>query len=109
MKYFRIKKRKEFQTVFNGGKRIYSPCFKMLYFKSGTLSMGICVSKKHGKAHKRNRIKRLVREAFRNTCGELEKPYSIIIIPATEIEHTYSALEKSLLICFKKVNECAKN
>ena len=71
--------------------------------------MGIAVSKKHGKAHVRNRIKRLAREAFRNTCSNLVENYSVIILPKVADKYSYSDFEKSLLSCFKKVNTCAKN
>ncbi len=71
--------------------------------------MGVAVSKKHGKAVKRNRIKRLVRAAFSNTCAALEKNYSFIIIPKVAEEYSLKSFEKGLLSCFKKVNECAKS
>ena len=109
MKYLRIKKNTDFQKLFNRGKRVFSPCITLLYFPSDTLSMGIAVSKKHGKATTRNRIKRLAREAFRNTCGQLENSYSVIILPKIADKYTYKDFEKSLLSCFKKVNTCAKS
>ncbi|MDE6869021.1 MAG: ribonuclease P protein component, partial [Clostridia bacterium] len=81
----------------------------LLYFPSKSLNMGIAVSKKHGKATKRNRIKRLLRAAFSNTCTALEKTHSIIIIPKVAEEYSLKNFEKGLLSCFKKVNECTKS
>lgn len=109
MKYLRIKKNSDFQKLFNRGKRVFSPCLTLLYFPSDKLSMGVAVSKKHGKAVKRNRIKRLARAAFSATCGKLERNYSIIILPKVAEEYTYKAFENSFLSCFKKVNACAKD
>lgn len=69
--------------------------------------MGVAVSKKHGHATKRNRIKRLVRAAFDNNCKTLEKSYSFIILPKVAEEYSYKTIESSLLSCFRKVNACA--
>lgn len=73
------------------------------------LSMGVAVSKKHGKAVVRNRVKRLARAAFSATCGNLERNYAVIILPRVAEEYSYKAFENSLLSCFKKVNACAKD
>ena len=108
MKYLRIKKNSDFQKLFNRGKRVFSPCLTLLYFPSDKLCMGIAVSKKHGKAVKRNRIKRLARAAFSATCSNLERNYNLIILPRVAEEYSYKSFEKSLLSCIKKVNECAK-
>lgn len=107
--YLRIKKNTDFQRIFSRGKRVFSPCITLLYCPSKTLSMGIAISKKHGKAHVRNRIKRLAREAFRKNCAHLAGCYSIIILPKVSDEYSLDGFERSLLSCFKKVNSCAKN
>lgn len=109
MKYLKIKKNADFQKIFNKGKKVFSPYITFLYFNGGKLSMGLAVSKKHGGAVKRNRIKRLLREAFRAECGELEKPCSIILIPKVSEHYSVENFKDSLKVCFKKVNECRKS
>ena len=94
--------------MFSRGKRVFSPSVTILYYPSRTLSMGIAVSKKHGKAVQRNRIKRLVRAAFSDTSQLLEKPYSIIIIPKVSESYSYRCFKKHFALCFEKVNSCAQ-
>ncbi len=108
MNYLRIKKNTDFQKLFNRGKRVFSPSLTLLYFPSDKLRMGVAVSKKHGKAHVRNRIKRLVRAAFSSSCGVLDNSYSVIVIPKVAEQYSFKAFEQSFLSCFKKVNLCAK-
>ena len=109
MKYLRIKKNADFQKLFNKGKKVFSPNITLLYFSAHKLSMGVAVSKKHGKAVVRNRIKRLLRAAFAETLDLLEKNYAVILVPKVGGEYTFEAFKRSLKICFKKVNECGKS
>ncbi|MBF0345780.1 MAG: ribonuclease P protein component [Nitrospirae bacterium] len=62
-----MKKGYEFKKVFSIGKHIVSKSFKVCYLKVNTQDwrLGLAVSKRVGNAVKRNRVKRLLREAFR--------------------------------------------
>lgn len=81
MKTRTIKKQEEFQKLFSKGKRSFSPSLTVVYLKSDELKMGISVGKRHGKAHQRNRIKRLLREAFRLEKEKITGKYSIVLMP----------------------------
>ena len=109
MKYLKIKKNSDFQKLFKKGKKVFSPYLTLIYFPSDKLSMGIAVSKKHGKAVTRNRIKRLVREAFKSCCDRLQRNYSIIVLPRIAEEYSYDNMKNGFNICFKKVNLCEKS
>ena len=62
-----LRKNFQFRYVYNYGKSVASKNL-ILFVKKNNLSVnriGICVSKKIGKSHIRNRITRLIRESYR--------------------------------------------
>ena len=78
MKYFRLKKQTDFGRLFHKGKRAFSPSLTLVYRPSEKMTMGISVGKKHGKSVVRNRIKRLLREAFRATQPKMSGVYTLL-------------------------------
>lgn len=105
MDYLRLKKNGDFLKLFKKGKRVYSRSLTVIYSPSPVMRMGIAVSKKNGKAVKRNRVKRLVRAAFRNGEGKLSGNYSMVIIPKPAESYSYKEIEKSLFTCFLKMTK----
>ena len=104
MQYVRLKKNADFQKLFKKGKRVFSRTLTIVYSpaKEKTV-MGIALSKKHGKAVKRNRIKRLIRAAFSNNFEKLNGTYSLVVLPKICEEYAYAEIEKSLIACFRRM------
>ena len=105
MKYQRLKKNADFQRLFKRGKKAYSKDLTVIYApcKAKTV-MGIALSKKHGKAVVRNRIKRLIRAAFSNNFERLCGNFSLVVLPKVRDEYSYAEIEKSLISCFKTMD-----
>ncbi|MBO5412303.1 MAG: ribonuclease P protein component [Clostridia bacterium] len=104
MKYLRLKKQADFQRLFQKGTRAFSSSLTMLYRPSEKMRMGISIGKKHGKSVRRNRIKRLLREAFRSTQGLMKKNYSIVLIPKVREEYAFQTFERHLKCMIEKEN-----
>jgi ribonuclease P protein component len=108
-----IKKNYEFKTLFSKGKFYYGD-FIHFYIKktnSNYNKFGIAVSKKQGKAVKRNRIKRLIRENYKNFEGRIEKGLNILIVinKNKDIkEITFKDIEDNFLRTLKKANVLVK-
>ena len=82
-KVSRLRLKKDFEDVFASGKKTVTRELVM-WNAPGTgteKKIGLMVSKKLGGAVKRNRLKRLLREAFRLTQDELKESARIIIYP----------------------------
>lgn len=106
MKYKRLKKNGDFSKLFKRGKKVFAPYLTVIYLpNTHGVYMGVALSKKHGKAVRRNRIKRLIRAAFSSTVPTLSGSYSMIILPKVCEEYTYKNFEKSLSSCFKRMNK----
>ena len=82
----RIRKRRQFLRIQRLGKRIYTEhlIIYLMNNKSRSTRLGITVSKKLGKAHQRNRIKRLLREAFRQSLLKTTKGFDLLVIAKQE-------------------------
>ncbi len=102
MKYLRLKKQSDFQRLFQKGKRAFSPSLTVVYRPSEKTTMGISVGKKHGKSVQRNRIKRLLREAFRAVQDEMTRSYALVLIPKVSEEYSVKTFEKHLQWIIKK-------
>ncbi|MBO5045368.1 MAG: ribonuclease P protein component [Clostridia bacterium] len=93
MKYLRIKKRKDFTKILQGGKRVYCGTLTVVYFPSDRIKMAVCVGKRYGKSVERNKIKRLLREAFRSFCPNII-PHSFLLMPKVSETYSYAAFRR---------------
>ena len=102
MKYYRLKKQADFQKLFNSGKRLFSPSLTMIVKPANFTTMGISVGKKHGKAVRRNRVKRLLRAAFADAQENLKGNYAIVLLPKIAEEYSYHTYKAHLEKMIKK-------
>jgi ribonuclease P protein component len=102
----RVRRRGEFQQVFDSGQRGRGRFFTVLVAKrpapsgvegpAGETRLGIVASKKLGDAVRRNRAKRLIREIFRKNVPPLALGgVDIVVIPRTELfDATFASLQE---------------
>ena len=79
----RLTKKKEFEKVFQEGKVIKNGKIVLYVMPNclGVSRLGLVVSKKVGNAVRRNRVKRLLREAYRLNKHLLKISVDIVAIP----------------------------
>ncbi len=71
--------------------------------RSDTNRVGITVSKKLGKAHIRNRIRRRLREVYRLNEGRFQSGWDIVVVARSRcVEAEFSSLAASYLSLAKK-------
>ena len=95
----RILRRKDYLTAQRIGKRRRSRNMTMIVAKrSGAPDrLGITIGKKAGKAHQRNRAKRLIREYYRNNKDRFAATGDVIIIWKEKLERLdYESVAKEL-------------
>jgi ribonuclease P protein component len=91
-----VRLKREFDRVFREGRAFeFSPmCVRALPNGLGHPRLGLCVGKRHGNAVRRNRIKRLLREAYRLNRHALAVPCDLVIVPRTNWRNlTLTAIE----------------
>lgn len=82
-RFQRLLHRRDFRAVYQEGKRFVGK--RVIFFYLSDMSsfprLGITITKKWGKAHDRNRFKRVAREAFRKVYPTLPKGLIINVHP----------------------------
>ncbi|MBR4305755.1 MAG: ribonuclease P protein component [Ruminiclostridium sp.] len=115
-KYVCIKKDKEFRFLFNKGESIVSYAF-ICYVRENKRRVnriGIVTGKKVGNAVKRNRARRVIREAFRliepHLRAKTKKRYDFIFVArakTTELktDKLYALMDKLIVSRYSKQND----
>ena len=102
---YRLRKKYMFNYCYKVGKVIYGKSV-LLYFnpsKNKNVKVGISVSKKVGSAVKRNRARRVIREAITPFLTSIKKDFNIIIVARESIlTFSYQEIFKDLSIILKK-------
>ena len=70
--------------------------------------LGLAVGRKHGNATARNRIKRLIREAYRLNKAKLPEGLDLVVVPKTGAGLTLSGISESLLHLVPKASSRLK-
>jgi ribonuclease P protein component len=93
----RLRRRREFQNVFDSGQRIRGRFFTLLVAisQAPTARLGIVASRKLGDSVRRNRAKRLIREIFRqNPQPDGSRGVDVVVIPRVELfAAAYASIE----------------
>lgn len=103
-----LKKDSDFRKVYKYGKSVANK-YLVMYILNNKLEysrLGISVSKKVGNATVRNKVKRRIREVYRNLIDEnVKSGYDIVFIARVSSKDVdYKAIEKSVLFLSKKSN-----
>ena len=87
-----LKMNGDFRRLYNRGKAVTNPALVMYYMKNraGICRIGITTSKKIGNAVERNRSRRVIREAFRQICPDLNPCYDIVMVARSKTKYLKS-------------------
>lgn len=101
----RIRSSLDFDAIYNYRQKVWSSSlliFGMPNQKEVT-RFGVSVSKRHGNAVVRARLKRLLREAFRQSQHQLPQGMDIILIPQKDAKATVDDFCTALIKLTKKL------
>lgn len=112
IKDYYLKKNRDFQKVYSKKRTDGNKTFTLFYKKNNLENkrVGFVITKKVGKANKRNKIKRRLREIYRENFDSLKEGYDYIFVVKNQaLELEYKDLEKSFLHLVKRFEKNDKH
>lgn len=103
----RLKKDKQFSYVYKKGKKHHSQHLTLFSVESKfkNYRIGYAISKKIGKANKRNKLKRRLREIIRKSDYPKNFHNYVVMAKIGSAEIDFKNLENQVKIIFDKANE----
>jgi ribonuclease P protein component len=106
----RLRRKADFDRVFKKGKSIVDPFFVVLYVKNSLpfSRIGVSIKRKFGKAHVRNRLRRLVKEVYRTNKSVLPAGYDILFIARKDLSDLFKEREVGyfgIMLVIKRIAE----
>lgn len=91
--YIVLKQNSDFRRVYGRGKSFSDPAlvtYVLRNNRAGVCRMGITTSKKIGNAVDRNRMRRIIRAAFRENLPYLKNGYDFVFVARSRTKHLKS-------------------
>jgi len=97
---------KAFARIIKEGKRINGKYLVAYFLEAQELKIGFSVGKKIGKAHLRNKLKRWLREIYRNEKSGLSKKVIVFNVIRYNESCTFRSMKGDMLGLINKLRSC---